>query len=138
MHVLLLQMEVSHKSWYIVDTATLPLSLIEPAALGCAEKHQRERAARIVGAMSSGVYMPLVRLVAWLLFWTFGKLLGRMDLQQTHIGMMVEAQKVVHVLSCHFWLDIHTLSLLSLPLTHSEESQWCSCPVTRATWTISS
>ena len=45
--------------------------------------------------MSSAVYQPLVRLVGWLFFWTFGKLFGRLDIQQTHMGMLLHAQKVL-------------------------------------------
>ena len=60
----------------------------------CAKKEQERRAAKIVSCMSSAVYRPLIRLVAWLIFCVFGKLFGHLYIQQTHVGMMLEAQKV--------------------------------------------
>ena len=67
----------------------------DPVAVRHAERDQEKRAASIIGAMSSAVYQPLVRLVGWLFFWTFGKLFGRLDVQQTHMGMLLHAQKVL-------------------------------------------
>ena len=66
----------------------------DPVAVQCAEKEQERRAAKIVSCMSSAVYRPLIRLVAWLIFLVFGKLFGHLYIQQTHVGMMLEAQKV--------------------------------------------
>ena len=68
---------------------------VDPVALRCAERKHQKRAAGIIGAMSSAVYRPLVRLVGWLFFWTFGKLFGRLDIQQSHMGMLLHAQKVL-------------------------------------------
>jgi glycerol-3-phosphate O-acyltransferase 1/2 len=65
----------------------------DPVALRCAERKHQRRAAGIIGAMSSAVYRPLVRLVGWLFFWTFGKLFGRLDIQQSHMAMLLHAQK---------------------------------------------
>lgn len=76
---------------------SLPLSNSDPVAVRRAERDQERRAAGIVSCMSSAVYRPLVRLVAFLFFCVFGKLFGRLDVQQTHVGMMLEAQKVGEV-----------------------------------------
>lgn len=88
----------------------LPLSARCGSDDGCVdiEKEQVKRAANIVSVMSSAVYSPLVRIVAWLLFWAFGKLFGHLYIQQTHIGMLLNAQEVHLICSL-----VHMFPLLS-------------------------
>lgn len=63
-------------------------------------KEQEKRAAGIVSTMSSVVYRPLVRLVAWLFFWTFGNMFERLDIQHSHTGMLLQAQEVLTFTHC--------------------------------------
>ena len=85
--------------WGGVVTTPLPAEADDAGGLEEREKEQKKRAATIISAMSSAVCFPLIRLVGWLFFWTFGKLFGRLDVQQTHTGMLRTAQQVGHSLS---------------------------------------
>ncbi|CAI8002498.1 Glycerol-3-phosphate acyltransferase 1, mitochondrial [Geodia barretti] len=84
--------------------ATLSSSRVQEAITKCASdaddhgkgggrKEQEKRAAGIVSAMSSAVYRPLVRLIAWLFFWTFGHMFERLDIQHSHTAMLLQAQE---------------------------------------------
>lgn len=84
----------------------------ESVALCHAEKEQERRAASILSSMTSAVCLPLVRFIGWLLLWTFGRLFGRLDVQQTQVGMMLEAQKVpwIMLLGCLLFIYCSLLS----------------------------